>query len=238
VHMTTTPKPTEPITRRVTIKGHTLESTEYPTGRVGVLCTTHPDVTITRTPILPKRALAAMREHVNGASPKVSADGTVTLTGKVIGKVERTTKDTSIYAAIGGHDGPVRWYPCKPDGTHLSDYVETRQRAVNIVAEWAKPTTFTSISREHGWYSDDDFISGYLHYEGHTMGLSRYPGEAAWVVDSLTPRGAFCPHFANGPGSRCTRNQVITDSSLIEIVNASVLDHFRDDAYDASWIKG
>lgn len=139
---------------------------------------------------------------------KVTKDGSVTQDGTVIGRVEKREQPAGPLETAMGFSltsGKVLWFGFAADGTQLTQYGEdTRKAAVRRVELHAQPLAVNDMKLEYGLGSDVQCIVASVTWQGHYCGVSRYPHESAWIVDSLFMPGTMMPVFSNGTGTRVT----------------------------------
>jgi hypothetical protein len=150
---------------------------------------------------------------------KVTRDGTVTVDGKTVGRVEKRMEQRGF-----AYTESAVWYPVNADGVQLGGRFgcDTRKKAADLVARDAQPFKADGFKVERDFSDSASFVSGWVTYRGHTFGVSRYATEQHWIVDYYAAPGAFCPTFSNGSGSRCTRAQVIGDEYADRVTAAAV----------------
>lgn len=145
-----------------------------------------------------------------GPAPKVTREGVVTVNGKTVGSVERTRKDTSIYATIGNFDGPVKWIPKDIDGKPISDPRDTRRDAVRMVAAHAEPLTVEVTRKKDLWHAE-------VRVQGSSLGATRHDAESHWFVHFVWAAGAIIPSLSTLPGTRPAR--AIVRQDVIDMLN-------------------
>jgi hypothetical protein len=161
----------------------------------------------------------------------VTRDGAVKRGTDVIGQVRKVMEQGIFSTMLGvsaSGGGTPRWYATAADGTDLTpDYgQDTRTKAVRLIEQYTRPPSVDSIRREQAWGMGvgpaSEFIAAGLTYQGHSMGVSRYPHEPYWIVDSYMPRGAFMPSFSNGSGTRVTRATILKGEGHALVTGAAI----------------
>jgi hypothetical protein len=138
------------------------------------------------------------------------ATGSVSRDGKIIGRVVKDCQ--TIGAMIMGAD-PTMWSAYHADGWTVCRNQARQRDAVRHLDRATRPAAVEGMRISEGWTGR--FYEASYSWEGNHVSVSSYPSEVdedgnrVWVVDSLTPCGAFFPHFSNGAGTRVTRAQVL-----------------------------
>lgn len=162
------------------------------------------------------------------SKPRVAKDGTVTLDGATIGRVEKETvrglHETMLGASVSG-GGKAVWHAFDATGERLSlSYgYDTRTKAVARIVKASQPLTVTDLRREHGLGMSGECVTAWVRKQGHTFGVSRYAHEEHWIVDYYSSPDSICPVFANGTGTRFTRARGL-QPEIADVVTAAAVE--------------
>lgn len=156
---------------------------------------------------------------------KVSRDGSVSVDGTTVGRVEKVMRTGPFIEGIGVRfgfgDGTPQWVPYAADGTKLTDGHGTRKAAVERVVSHSAPLAINKVQLETSW-SNRKFVSAWVTYKGHSFSVSRYASESQWVVDAYFAPGAFMPAWSNGSGTRVTSARVLKDEMHKAATDAAI----------------
>ncbi len=134
---------------------------------------------------------------------KVMRDGSVSVDGKPVGRVEKVMRTGPFVQGdrvrFGFGDGAPQWVPYAADGTNLTDGHSTRKAAVERVVLHAEPLTVDNLKVETSWGSYRQCVSATVRFQGHIFCVTRYANESAWVVDAYFAPVHSCPHGRTVP---------------------------------------
>lgn len=166
-----------------------------------------------------------------GIDAKVSRDGTVTVDGTAVGRVERVIRQgifaTVIGASVSGSGTPY-WIPYATDGTQLHEYgYDTRKRAAKRVADHAQPLAVSDLALKSAYpmFGGDkprQYVSATVTTQGHYFGVTRYASESHWIIDFYCAPDSICPVWSNGEGTRVTAGRGLADGVASVVTDAAI----------------
>jgi hypothetical protein len=161
--------------------------------------------------------------EIGNETVKVGKDGTVHVDGVAVGRVVKTTEGTSIYSALSGQPGPVRWVPEDMEGGAWTSDLRTRKEAVNVVVDCSRPRAVSDMELDTRW--DAPCWTAMVNIEGIHLGVSQLLGETCWYVYYQHDRGAFCPSLSTLPSVRPLRT--LADKACIELLDRALAEARR-----------